>query len=167
MYAIIETGGKQYRVVDGDVLRIEKISAQVGDTIHFENVLMMGEGADVKVGTPYIDGAKVAAEVVEHGKGDKVVIFKYLPKKDSRKKQGHRQPYTEVKINLSGDKPVKKESPKAEEKKAEDKKDASEAKVSQSMKKDELIAFAKERNIEIDEKATKAVIIETIEEALK
>ena len=84
MYAIIETGGKQYRVVDGDVLRIEKINAEVGDTIYFENVLMMGEGSDVKVGTPYIDGQKVAAEVVEHGRADKVVIFKYLPKKDSR-----------------------------------------------------------------------------------
>lgn len=162
MYAIIETGGKQYRVVDGDVLRIEKISAEVGDTIHFENVLMMGEGSDIKVGTPYIDGAKVAAEVVEQGKGDKVIIFKYLPKKDSRKKQGHRQPYTEVKINLSGNKSAEKDAPKAE-----GKKDISEAKVSQSMKKDELIAFAKGRNIEIDEKATKAVIIETIEEALK
>lgn len=156
MYAIIETGGKQYRVVDGDVLRIEKVDVAVGDTVEFDKVLMIGEGSDVKVGAPFVDGAKVAAEVLEHGKGDKVIIFKYLPKKDSRKKQGHRQPYTQVKINLGGE---KKEAPKAES--------ASEAKVSQSMKKDELIAFAKERNIEVDEKATKAVIIETIEEALK
>ena len=116
MYAIIETGGKQYRVVDGDVLRIEKINAEVGDTIYFENVLMMGEGSDVKVGTPYIDGQKVAAEVVEHGRADKVVIFKYLPKKDSRTKQGHRQPYTEVKINLDQKSAKVKEASKTEKK---------------------------------------------------
>lgn len=166
MYAIIETGGKQYRVIDGDVLRIEKISAEVGDTIYFENVLMMGEGSDVKVGTPYIDGQKVAAEVVEHGRADKVVIFKYLPKKDSRTKQGHRQPYTEVKINLTQKSAKVKEASKTE-KKTEDTSKKSESKPSISMKKDEIIAFAKERNIDIDEKATKAVLIETIEAALK
>ena len=166
MYAIIETGGKQYRVVDGDVLRIEKINAKVGDTIYFENVLMIGEGSDVKVGTPYIDGQKVAAEVVDQGRGDKVVIFKYLPKKDSRTKQGHRQPYTEVKINLNQKSTKVKETAKVENK-TEEKPKKSEAKPSISMKKDEIIAFAKERNIEIDEKATKAVLIETIEAALK
>lgn len=166
MYAIIETGGKQYRVVDGDVLRIEKINAKVGDTIYFENVLMMGEGSDAKVGKPYIDGQKVAAEVVGHGRSDKVVIFKYLPKKDSRTKQGHRQPYTEVKINLNQKATKAKETSKVENK-TEDKSKKSEAKPSISMKKDEIIAFAKERNIDIDEKATKAVLIETIEAALK
>ncbi len=166
MYAIIETGGKQYRVVDGDVLRIEKINAGVGETIYFENVLMIGEGSDIKVGTPYIDGQKVAAEVVDHGRADKVVIFKYLPKKDSRKKQGHRQPYTEVKIQLNQKATKAKETSKVE-KKAEAKPIKSEAKPSLSMKKDEIIAFAKERNIDIDEKATKAVLIETIEAALK
>ena len=166
MYAIIETGGKQYRVVDGDVLRIEKINAKVGDTIYFENVLMMGEGSDAKVGKPYIDGQKVAAEVVGHGRSDKVVIFKYLPKKDSRTKQGHRQPYTEVKINLNQKATKAKETSKVENK-TEDKSKKSEAKPSISMKKDEIIAFAKERNIDIDEKATKAVLIEIIEAALK
>lgn len=166
MYAIIETGGKQYRVVDGDVLRIEKINAEVGNTVYFENVLMIGEGSDVKVGTPYIDAQKVAAEVVAHGRADKVVIFKYLPKKDSRKKQGHRQPYTEVKIQLNQKAAKSKATPKAEEK-TEDNVVKSDAKPTLSMKKDEIIAFAKERNIDIDEKATKAVLIETIEAALK
>lgn len=166
MYAIIETGGKQYRVVDGDTLRIEKINAEVGETIYFENVLMIGEGADVKVGTPYIDGQKVAAEVVDHGRADKVVIFKYLPKKDSRKKQGHRQPYTEVKIQLTN-KPADAKEPAKVENKTEEKQEISEAMPTLSMKKDEIIAFAKERNIDIDEKATKAVLIETIEAAMK
>ena len=166
MYAIIDTGGKQYRVVDGDVLRIEKINAEVGNTVYFDNVLMIGEGSDVKVGTPYIDGQKVAAEVVAHGRADKVVIFKYLPKKDSRKKQGHRQPYTEVKIQLNQKAAKSKATPKAEEK-TEDNVVKSDAKPTLSMKKDEIIAFAKERNIDIDEKATKAVLIETIEAALK
>lgn len=166
MYAIIETGGKQYRVVDGDVLRIEKINAEVGNTVYFDNVLMIGEGSDVKVGTPYIDGQKVAVEVVAHGRADKVVIFKYLPKKDSRKKQGHRQPYTEVKIQLNQKAAKSKATPKAEEK-TEDNVVKSDAKPTLSMKKDEIIAFAKERNIDIDEKATKAVLIETIEAALK
>ena len=166
MYAIIETGGKQYRVVDGDVLRIEKINAEVGNTIYFENVLMIGEGSDVKVGTPYIDGQKVAAEVIEQGRADKVVIFKYLPKKDSRTKQGHRQPYTEVKIKLNQKTDDANETSKVEDKSTE-KSENSSAKVSLSMKKDEIIAFAKERNIDIDEKATKAVLIETIEAALQ
>ena len=166
MYAIIETGGKQYRVVDGDTLRIEKINAEVGETIYFENVLMIGEGADVKVGTPYIDGQKVAAEVVDHGRADKVVIFKYLPKKDSRKKQGHRQPYTEVKVQLTN-KPADANKPAKVENKTEEKQEISEAMPTLSMKKDEIIAFAKERNIDIDEKATKAVLIETIEAAMK
>ncbi|MBR6224658.1 MAG: 50S ribosomal protein L21, partial [Firmicutes bacterium] len=99
--------------------------------------------------------------VVEEGKGKKVIIFKYKAKKDYRKKQGHRQPYTMVEITGLG---VDSKAPKAEEVKAEE---AKEIKVSASMKKDELIAVAKANNIEVDEKATKAVIIETIEAALK
>ena len=166
MYAVIETGGKQYRVQEGDIITIEKIKAVVGETVAFDKVLVLSDGNDVKVGTPYLDAA-VTGSVVEHGKGQKVIIFKYKAKKDYRKKQGHRQPYTMVKIeSLTGAAPKKEEAPKAaaEEEKAEVKEAK---KVSASMKKDELIAFAKENNIAIDEKATKAVIIEAIEEALK
>ena len=168
MYAVIETGGKQYRVQEGDVITVEKLNAEVGDVVTFDKVLVLGEGKDIKVGTPYV-GTAVTGTVVENGKGQKVIIFKYKAKKDYRKKQGHRQPYTMVKIeSLTGAAPVK-EAPKAEEAKAEAAKEEVKApkKVSASMKKDELIAFAKENNIEVDEKATKAVIIETIEAALK
>ena len=168
MYAVIETGGKQYRVQEGDIITVEKLNAAVGDVVAFDKVLVLGEGKDIKVGTPYV-GTAVTGTVVENGKGQKVIIFKYKAKKDYRKKQGHRQPYTMVKIeSLTGAAPVK-EAPKAEEVKAEAAAEEVKApkKVSASMKKDELIAFAKENNIEVDAKATKAVIIETIEAALK
>ena len=159
MYAIIETGGKQYRVQEGDVLNIEKFNVEAGDVVEFDKVLVLA-GEELKVGAPYVEGAKVVGEVVENGKAKKVIIFKYKAKKDYRKKQGHRQPYTMVKIvSLTGEAPAKAEAPKAEAPKAE-------KKVSASMKKDELIAFAAEHGIEIDAKATKAVIIETIEAAL-
>ncbi len=159
MYAIIETGGKQYRVQEGDVLTIEKLGVEAGETVEFDKVLVLA-GEELKVGAPYVEGAKVVGEVVENGKAKKVIIFKYKSKKDYRKKQGHRQPYTMVKIvSLGGEAPVKEtvaeEAPKAEKK------------VSASMKKDELIAYAAEHGIEIDAKATKAVIIETIEAASK
>ena len=160
MYAIIETGGKQYRVQQGDVICVEKLGAAVGQTVCFDHVLVLGEGEGIQVGTPYV-GTAVEGKVVEEGKGKKVIIFKYKAKKDYRKKQGHRQPYTMVEITGLG---VDSKAPKAEEVKAEE---AKEIKVSASMKKDELIAVAKANNIEVDEKATKAVIIETIEAALK
>ena len=160
MYAIIETGGKQYRVQEGDVITVEKLDAAVGETVCFDHVLVLGEGEGIQVGTPYV-GTAVEGKVVEEGKGKKVIIFKYKAKKDYRKKQGHRQPYTMVEITGLG---VDSKAPKAEEVKAEE---AKEIKVSASMKKDELIAVAKANNIEVDEKATKAVIIETIEAALK
>ena len=165
MYAIIETGGKQYRVQQGDTICVEKLNAEVGDTVCFDHVLVLGEGEGIQVGTPYV-GTAVEGKVVENGKGKKVIIFKYKSKKDYRKKQGHRQPYTMVEITGLG---VESEAPKAEEIKAEEApvEEAKEIKVSASMKKDELIAVAKANNIEIDEKATKAVIIETIEAALK
>ena len=157
MYAVIEAGGKQYRVQEGDVITVEKIKAEVGETVTFNTLLISAEG-EVKVGAPYLNEV-VTGTVVEHGKGEKVIIFKYKAKKDYRKKQGHRQPYTMVKIEALGGAAPKKEAVVAEEVKEA-------KKVSASMKKDELIAFAKENNIEIDEKATKAVIIEAIEEAL-
>ena len=168
MYAVIETGGKQYRVQEGDVITVEKLNVEAGQAVTFDKVLVLGEGKDVKVGTPYLDAA-VTGTVVENGKGQKVIIFKYKAKKDYRKKQGHRQPYTMVKIDsLTGAAPKKAAAPKAEKAVVEEKAEAKPAKkVSASMKKDELIAFAKENNIAIDEKATKAVIIEAIEAALK
>ena len=178
MYAVIETGGKQYRVQEGDVVTIEKLNVEAGDKVEFDKVLVLAGEGDLKVGAPYVEGAKVFGEVVENGKGQKVIIFKYKSKKDYRKKQGHRQPYTMVKIESLGGSapkkaaPAKKAEPKAEpaekaEPKAAATAEKTEKKVSASMKKDELIAFAKENGVTVDEKATKAVIIETIEAALK
>ena len=172
MYAVIETGGKQYRVQEGDVITIEKLDAEAGKKVEFDKVLVLSDDNGLKVGTPYLEGAKVVGKVVENGKGQKIVIFKYKNKKDYRKKQGHRQPYTMVEINDLGGvekKPAKKAEPKAEapKKEAAPVKEAAPKKVSASMKKDELIAYAKEHNVEIDEKATKAVIIEAIEKATK
>ncbi len=163
MYAVIETGGKQYRVSEGDVITIEKLAVEAGEKVEFDRVLVLSNEEDLKVGAPYVEGAKVFGEVVENGKGKKVIIFKYKSKKDYRKKQGHRQPYTMVKIESLGNAPKTVATVKAEAA-AEAKADK---KVSASMKKDELIAFAQENNIEVDEKATKAVIIETIEAAIK
>lgn len=171
MYAVIKTGGKQYRVQEGDVITIEKLNANVGDKVEFDEVLVLGEGADIKVGTPFLDGVKVFGTVTENGKGKKVIIFKYKSKKDYRKKQGHRQPYTMVEITgLGTDKPAKA-APKAEAAPAAAEETATEtkkpAKSLKSMKKAELIEFAKENGIELDEKATNAIMIETIEAALK
>lgn len=98
MYAVVETGGKQYRVQEGDVITIEKLNVEAGESVVFDKVLAAGEGADIKVGKPYVEGCSVNASVVENGKGPKVIIFKFKAKKDYRKKQGHRQPYTMVKI---------------------------------------------------------------------
>ena len=97
MYAIIRTGGKQYKVEQGDVITIEKIDSEVGGNVSFD-VLMLCDGDRISVGQPTVSGALVNAEVLEHGKAKKVVVFKYKPKKNYRKKQGHRQPYTKVKI---------------------------------------------------------------------
>lgn len=98
MYAVIETGGKQHRVIEGESIRVEKIEAETGSTIDFDRVLMVGEGETVKVGTPVIDGAKVSAEVVQHGRSDKVTILKFKRRKHHMKRQGHRQWFTEIKI---------------------------------------------------------------------
>ena len=96
MYAIIETGGKQYRVTEGDTLFIEKLPNEAGDKITFDQVLAILDGDKATFGTPAVAGASVSAEVVKNGKGKKVRIFKYNPKKGYRKRQGHRQPYTKV-----------------------------------------------------------------------
>ena len=167
MYAIIETGGKQYRVQAGDQIRVEKLNAEDGAVVVFDKVLVAGEGADIKVGTPYINGLTVDGKVIESGKGDKVIIFKYKAKKDYRKKQGHRQPYTLVEITaVAGEKaaPKKEEAP-VEEAPVEEA--VAEEKPLSKMLKAELVEYAEANGIEIDAKATKAVIIEAIEAAQK
>ena len=98
MYAVIEAGGKQHRVVEGETLKLEKIEAATGDAIEFDKVLMVGEGEGVKIGTPLVQGSKVTAEVVSHGRHDKVKIIKFNRRKHHRKQAGHRQWFTEVKI---------------------------------------------------------------------
>ena len=101
MYAIIATGGKLYRVSEGDVIYIEKIDAQVDSTVSFD-VLLMGNDGDVKIGTPVVEGVKVEGKVVGQIRGEKIVVYKYKSKKNYRRKQGHRQPYTKVEITKIG-----------------------------------------------------------------
>lgn len=96
MYALIETGGKQFRAEEGNTLYVEKLNANVGDTVTIDQVLLVEKDGVVKVGTPVVDGAKVVLKVVEHGKGEKIIVFKFKSKKNYRRKQGHRQPYTKV-----------------------------------------------------------------------
>ncbi|WP_027092687.1 50S ribosomal protein L21 [Cohnella thermotolerans] len=98
MYAIIETGGKQYKVQAGDVLFVEKLSANEGDTVTFDKVLAVSGDNGFVSGAPLVAGASVTAKVEKHVKGEKIIVFKYKPKKNERKKQGHRQPYTKVTI---------------------------------------------------------------------
>ena len=98
MYAVIETGGKQYKVSEGDVIYIEKLDVEAGAEVSFDKVLLIGEGSDVKVGAPVVDGVSVAAKVIKNDKAKKVIVYKYKPKKGYHKKQGHRQPYTKVEI---------------------------------------------------------------------
>ena len=98
MHAIIETGGKQYKVAEGDTLFIEKLPVEAGEAVTFDKALAVIDGENVTVGTPVVEGAKVDASVVKNGKGKKIIVFKYKPKKGYRRKQGHRQPYTKVTI---------------------------------------------------------------------
>ena len=98
MFAVINTGGKQYRVNEGTVLRVEKLAADAGATVEFDQVLMLGAGADVKIGNPFVGGAKVVATVQSHGKGDKVSIVKFRRRKHYLRMKGHRQPFTEIKV---------------------------------------------------------------------
>lgn len=97
MYAVIESGGKQHRVTEGEALKLEKLEVATGDTIEFDRVLMVG-GDDTRVGTPLVEGAKVTAEVVDHGRHEKIRIVKFNRRKHHRKQMGHRQWYTEVRI---------------------------------------------------------------------
>ncbi len=99
MYAVIKTGGKQYKVAAGDYLKVEKLDGEVGSKVVIDKILMLADGDDVKIGSPLVAGAKVNATVLSHGKGDKVMIFKFHRRKHYRKTQGHRQSYTEIKID--------------------------------------------------------------------
>jgi large subunit ribosomal protein L21 len=98
MYAVIATGGKQYRVSEGSVLRLEKLEAEAGADVEFDRVLLVGQGDQIKVGAPYLDGGKVVATVQSHGKGDKVRIVKFRRRKHYLRQGNHRQHYTEVKV---------------------------------------------------------------------
>ena len=98
MHAIIVTGGKQYKVAEGDVVYIEKLDQEAGDVVKFDQVLAIIDGEEATFGTPVVEGASVEANVVKNGKGKKVLVFKYKPKKNYRRRQGHRQPYTKVEI---------------------------------------------------------------------
>jgi len=99
MYAVIKTGGKQFKVTEGDTLKVEKLSTEVGKALNINSVLTLVDGDKVTIGTPIVKGASVDATIVSHGKGDKVKIFKMNRRKGYRKSQGHRQSYTEIKIN--------------------------------------------------------------------
>jgi large subunit ribosomal protein L21 len=98
MYAIIVTGGKQYRVQEGDTLFVEKLTADVESTVEINEVLAVSKDGKLTIGTPVVEGAKVVAKVLKHGKAKKIIVFKYKRKKDYRKTQGHRQPYTQIVI---------------------------------------------------------------------
>lgn len=99
MFAVVETGGKQYRVSPGEELRIERLDGSKGDTVTFDRVLLVGGEGEARVGTPIVDGAKVTGSVIHQGRHKKIVVFKYKKRKRYRVKTGHRQPYTLVRIN--------------------------------------------------------------------
>lgn len=98
MYAVIETGGKQYQVKEGDTLFIEKLSVEADQAVNFDKVVAVGSDNGLKIGSPYVENAVVEAKVLKNGKAKKITVFTYKPKKGEKKKQGHRQPYTQVKI---------------------------------------------------------------------
>lgn len=98
VYAVIETGGKQYKVSEGDIIFVEKLGAEEGADVTFDKVVAVGEGESLKLGTPYVAGATVTANVVKNGKAKKIYVFKYKSKKNEKTKTGHRQPYTKVQI---------------------------------------------------------------------
>ena len=126
MYAIIESCGKQYKVAEGDVVFFEKLDAEEGKKVTFDNVILVSEEGKVQIGNPYVKGVKVEGKVVSHGKGKKIIVFKMKAKKNYRRKQGHRQPYTKVEIT-SIKTAAKKTETKAASAKAETKKVAEKA----------------------------------------
>ena len=138
MYAIIESCGKQYKVSEGDVVYFEKLDAEVGKKVTFEQVVLVSDDKKVEVGAPYVKGVKVEGKVVEHGKHKKIIVYKYKAKKNYRRTQGHRQPFTKVEITKIGaGKASAEEKPATEEKKAETKapaKKATETKTAKTTK---------------------------------
>ena len=98
MYAVIESCGKQYKVTEGDVVFFEKLDAEEGKKVTFDKVVLVSDDGKIEVGTPYVKGVKVEGKVVSHGKGKKIIVYKYKAKKNYRRTQGHRQPYTKVEI---------------------------------------------------------------------
>ena len=115
MYAVIQSGGKQHRVVEGESLKVEKLEVATGESISFDDVLLVGEGDSVEIGTPFVAGKSVTAEVVRHGRGDKVKIVKFRRRKHHRKQMGHRQWFTEIKITSIGGAGASKPKAKAAE----------------------------------------------------
>ena len=130
MYAIIESCGRQYKVTEGDVVFFEKLDAEEGKKITFDNVVLVSDDKRVEVGAPYVKGAKVEGKVVSHGKGKKILVYKYKAKKNYRRTQGHRQPYTKVEITK-----IKTAAEKAEEKITAPKAEVKEASAKPAEKK--------------------------------
>ena len=100
MYAVVKTGGKQYRVTEGDTLKVEKLNGEVGSRIELTEVLAVGEGDDVRIGVPIVENAKVVCEITEQGRGKKIIVFKKKKRKGYSKKQGHRQDFTALKVDV-------------------------------------------------------------------
>jgi large subunit ribosomal protein L21 len=127
MFAVIKTGGKQYTVAADDLLKVEKLDAEAGSTVTFDEVLMVGNGTDTTIGAPTVEGASVVAEVVDQGRNRKIIIFKKRRRQNSRRRNGHRQAFTLVKVTdilTGGAKPAKKAAPKKAAPKAEAKEEA-------------------------------------------
>lgn len=114
MYAVIHTGGKQYRVALGDTLKVEKLAVEAGEAVNFDRVLLVSEGDSVTVGTPLVDGTPVSGTVLGHGRGEKIRVIKMKRRKNYRRTQGHRQAYTEVKITAIGDARLAEKTPAPE-----------------------------------------------------
>jgi large subunit ribosomal protein L21 len=119
MYAVIEACGKQYKVSEGDIVFVEKLDVNEGEKVTFDKVLLLSDGEKVKVGTPTVKSAKVEATVLEHGKAKKILVYKYKAKKNERKTQGHRQPYTKIKIEKISQRASSKKTTTAETESAE------------------------------------------------
>jgi large subunit ribosomal protein L21 len=136
MYAVFSTGGKQYRASTGDIVKVEKLEAEKGSTVELDSVLMIGEGEDVKVGTPYLSGSKVTAVVVEHGRGEKIKIIKFRRRKHSMSKTGHRQYFTALQITgIEADSTKSKASKPAEAKPEAEAKEAKAAPAKKTVAK--------------------------------
>lgn len=142
MYAIIEACGKQYKVAEGDVVFFEKLDTEEGKKVTFDKVVLVSDEEKVQVGTPYVKGVKVEGKVVSHGKGKKIIVYKMKPKKNYRRKQGHRQPYTKVEITsikTAASKTTKTAETASTEKKAAEKKTTA-AKKTTTAKKEKVEA---------------------------